>query len=318
MSILYYICPNLNIVGLEGYTYIYSSDHSICSTDAIWCRVARFFNDRLSSHSSSFSKDEFLDQVCGQEFTLLASANYAWEALKQRDFIRDQEYPLFLAPQVSGPSGWQVDEWERAKAEAGLLNSPIEVVLVKDYLDEAMCQLNRDRYAEGASWVPVCLYGENILIGPVFSPEDGCYECLRQRLIDCQFPARHYYATRELYRRSRELIGRDHPFTGFFQRSLSSAYSGDMADAVAGLVKRYLEDYRSGKKQFGNSILKVNAKTQAMERHPNLPFPQCDVCGDPTLWWPERPDLTESSSDDDSSRWRSWSGEEAAAVLKEF
>jgi len=57
------------------------------------------------------------------------------------------------------------------------------VVLVSDYLDGRLADLNRRQLSDGKRWLPVQLSGIVPLIGPVFSPgKSACWACLAERM----------------------------------------------------------------------------------------------------------------------------------------
>src|SRR5262249_1909001 len=69
-----------------------------------------------------------------------------------------------------------------ALAQSGVTvarDAPIHVIVVDDYLDGALAELNRRALAEGFFWVPVKPGGLAAWVGPVFTPGIGpCWACL--------------------------------------------------------------------------------------------------------------------------------------------
>ena len=62
-------------------------------------------------------------------------------------------------------------------------NAPLAVVLVDDYLDPRLSELNRQRVSDGTAWVLARLTGASLWLGPHFSPADGpCWACMAERV----------------------------------------------------------------------------------------------------------------------------------------
>jgi ribosomal protein S12 methylthiotransferase accessory factor len=60
----------------------------------------------------------------------------------------------------------------------------LTITLVNDYLDRRLAEVNRERVADGTSWLLVQPSGVFPLVGPVFKPdESACWTCLFDRMI---------------------------------------------------------------------------------------------------------------------------------------
>jgi ribosomal protein S12 methylthiotransferase accessory factor len=65
----------------------------------------------------------------------------------------------------------------------GGVDRMLDVVLVEDYLDPRLAQVNDQALAQRRPWLPVKASGVNIWVGPVFLPwESACWQCLEVRL----------------------------------------------------------------------------------------------------------------------------------------
>ena len=68
-------------------------------------------------------------------------------------------------------------------ARNGAEDAALQVVLVDDYLDDRLAEVNRLALASGRPWMPVKPVGRQVWLGPIFAPGvTGCWECLAQRL----------------------------------------------------------------------------------------------------------------------------------------
>src|SRR5256712_848771 len=89
----------------------------------------------------------------------------------------------------SVPAGRMVRALEPLVATTGLVarngaqSFTLQIVLVDDYLDDRLAEVNRLALGSGQPWMPVKPVGRQVWLGPIFAPGiTGCWECLAQRL----------------------------------------------------------------------------------------------------------------------------------------
>ena len=63
-------------------------------------------------------------------------------------------------------------------------NDNLTVYLVDDFLDHRLAEVNRQALESGEKWALVKPIGTMVWIGPVFSPQSACWQCLATRLED--------------------------------------------------------------------------------------------------------------------------------------
>lgn len=167
------------------------------------------------------------------------------------------------------PSGDALAEaLERAGLRVGAEGT--EVVVVDDYLDPALEELNRRHVADGTPWLLVKPSGTELWLGPVFRPGAGaCWACLAQRLR----------GNRQV---ERYLEGKDGSVRWLPAEAPLVASSVQFA---AGLLAAELQRLlvTGAPAACDETIVTVDLATFGSERHAVIRQPQCAVCGDPAL-----------------------------------
>ena len=146
-------------------------------------------------------------------------------------------------------------------------DAPLAVVLVDDYLDPRLEQLNRQRVAAGAPYVLARLAGATLWLGPHVRPGEGpCWECLAERLR----------GNRQLERYLNTRNGRT--------RVLSPGTVGlrHAIQAGASMLAIELEAILAGSPRL-QDLVTLDLASLTTEHHPVIRQPLCPVCGDPEL-----------------------------------
>jgi oxazoline/thiazoline synthase len=158
----------------------------------------------------------------------------------------------------------------RALADAGLEldgSAALAAVLVDDYLDPRLDEINRERVAAGAPWVLARLTGSTLWLGPHFEPgRTPCWACLAVRLE----------GNRQLDR-----------YLGTKKGRLRVVNAGTIAQssaiqAGAALLAIELQAILAGSGRL-DDLITLDLATLAAEHHPVIRQPLCPVCGDPAL-----------------------------------
>ncbi len=145
-------------------------------------------------------------------------------------------------------------------------NAELLLVLVDDYLDESLEEVNRLAASERLAWAPLKLSGPVSWLGPVFRlPATACWECLAQRLRQ---------------NRSRQTATRIRAL-GAVQ--LQTACGGDEGYAAAchiaalEIAKWIVEPERSA---LAGSVLTFDCRSARLDRHAVARYSACPVCGE--------------------------------------
>jgi ribosomal protein S12 methylthiotransferase accessory factor len=140
------------------------------------------------------------------------------------------------------------------------------LVLVSDYLDESLEEVNRRAASEGLTWAPLKFSGTMSWLGPVFRPPaTACWECLAQRLRQ---------------NRARQTAARIRAL-GAVQ--LQTACGGDEGHAAAchiaalEIAKWIVEP---GLSALVGSVLTLDFRSARLERHPVARYSACPLCGE--------------------------------------
>jgi ribosomal protein S12 methylthiotransferase accessory factor len=149
----------------------------------------------------------------------------------------------------------------------------LAVVLVSDYLDRRLADLNQQHVSERAPWLLVQPSGAFPLVGPVFSPgETACWTCLFDRMI-----------------RNREV-------KGFLDRGQARpivvsplarhmlGQSGIQLAAVE-IAKAIATDFRT---ELRDHIVSLDLLGSTIAKHHVAARPQCPTCGSKKLRDPRR------------------------------
>lgn len=150
----------------------------------------------------------------------------------------------------------------------------LQIVVVDDYLQPGLRELNRVFREIGVPWLPIKPVGVYPWIGPLFQPDAGpCWSCLAQRLV----------VNRDTEEFVRDAIGADTPFT-------SRAADIGAITAAFGLALTNLSRFLvTGVTALSDTVLTLNTMSLEIERHTVVQRPQCPVCGDPDLTRALRP-----------------------------
>jgi oxazoline/thiazoline synthase len=147
------------------------------------------------------------------------------------------------------------------------------VVLVNDYLDGALAELNRQLLAQQKSWILVQPSGIFPLVGPIFGPGNGaCWTCLSNRMSG--------------NRQVKAFLDRTQARC-VVASPLSSNPFGQSAIALAAveIAKAIATDFRS---DLRHHIVSLDLMGSTIARHYVQPQPQCPACGRKELRDPSR------------------------------
>jgi ribosomal protein S12 methylthiotransferase accessory factor len=163
----------------------------------------------------------------------------------------------------------------RALTGAGLaldVDAPLAVVLVDDYLDPRLSELNRQRVRNDAAWVLARLTGASLWLGPHFTPGEGpCWACMAERVE----------GNRQLDRYLSKRNGR--------ARVVHEGTVGldEAIQAGGALLAIELKAILAGSQRL-KDLVTLDLPTLSSEHHPVARQPVCEVCGDPALRLSER------------------------------
>lgn len=143
------------------------------------------------------------------------------------------------------------------------------VVLVDDYLQPALEDVNHAAIKAGQPWMIVKPNGILSWIGPVFVPgESACWDCLRQRLE----------ANRDVETFLQFVTGSTEPYPArpALATTVETALSLAATQVATWVVTEADEQRR-------NSLFTINHATLETRQHRVVRRPQCPSCGDPAL-----------------------------------
>jgi oxazoline/thiazoline synthase len=152
-------------------------------------------------------------------------------------------------------------------------NADLTAVLVNDYLDTRLAELNRKHLADKAPWLPVQPSGIFPLVGPVFAPaKSACWACLSDRMT------RNREVKALLDRRQARRVTTSPLAKETLGHSATSLAAFEIAKAIATEFRTELRDHIVSLDLLGSSIV----------RHYVTRRPQCPVCGSKKLRDPRR------------------------------
>lgn len=155
----------------------------------------------------------------------------------------------------------QVDGFDAAD------NDGPELVVVDDYLDAALAEINRRHLESGRPWMLVKPTGTELWVGPVFQPGAGaCWECMAQRIR----------GNRQV---ERYLASKDGSVRWLPAQTPVAPAGVQLAASLATLELQRLAV--TGSSALDDAILSFDLTTLASERHAVVRQPQCPACGDP-------------------------------------
>ena len=184
--------------------------------------------------------------------------------------------PLEAARRVAGASVSfePLDGVATAAAQAALERAQVQiqpeggllVVIVEEYLDPRLAELNRRQIARGQPWLLAKLVGQQVWLGPHLLPgRSPCWACLAQRLEG------NRQLERYLARKDWRTVGAD------AQPALTSTIETGAA-LLATDIQTILAGGRSPR--LDDTIVTLDLHTLETERHAVIRLPQCPVCGD--------------------------------------
>ncbi len=159
---------------------------------------------------------------------------------------------------------------EAGASEAGAKEIRLTVVVVDDYLNPALAELNRDMIARGRSWMLVKPAGSAGWLGPVFEPgQTACWQCLAERMDSNRMV--------EQYLRR---------FSGLEGHAVLTVAGlpctrGALESLAASAVVRLLATGEST--QLAEKIITLETDSFQTREHRVVRLPQCGVCGDPKV-----------------------------------
>jgi ribosomal protein S12 methylthiotransferase accessory factor len=149
----------------------------------------------------------------------------------------------------------------------------LTVVLVSDYLDQRLAELNRQNVSERTPWLLVQPAGAFPLVGPLLSPgETACWTCLFDRMI-----------------RNREVKGfldraPAHP-VAVSPLARNTFGQGGIQLAAVEIAKAIATGFRT---DLRNHIVSLDLMGSTIARHYVAHRPQCPTCGSKKLRDPRR------------------------------
>lgn len=152
-----------------------------------------------------------------------------------------------------------------ASGIADLGEAGLTVVVVEDYLQDGLAELNQRFHEEGRSWLLVRPFGRTLWVGPRFVPgETGCWECLADRL-SANRQAERYIATKN--------------GTGLPQQKPAGMSPG-APGVVAGLIATEAFSVAAGLPgALAGEMRTLNVLTMSSATHTLVSQPQCPVSG---------------------------------------
>ena len=149
----------------------------------------------------------------------------------------------------------------------------LTIMLVNDYLEPRLAELNRRHLLDGAHWVLAQPSGIFPLVGPVFRPgESACWMCLAERM------KRNREVKALLDRRGARCLTISSLTRHCFGQSGIQLMSVEIAKAVASDFRTPLNDH----------IFSLDLLGSAIQQHYVTPRPQCPACGRKKLRDPRR------------------------------
>jgi bacteriocin biosynthesis cyclodehydratase domain-containing protein len=166
----------------------------------------------------------------------------------------------------AAPGGLVRDVFERAGLNVA--DGGFDVVLVEDYLDPALDELNRRHLAERRPWLLARVTGMRAWLGPRFRPgESACWACLADRLA----------GNRQIEGYLQRKNGRTavEPAAAAMLASTAEVGAGLLATEVQAVIAA------GGSPRVDHVLTTVDLPGLEVERHGVVRLPQCPVCGDP-------------------------------------
>jgi oxazoline/thiazoline synthase len=223
-------------------------------------------------------RDGFIEDRDAQVLPPAEAAWWGMHGVSQADALRAVQ-----SFKVGVQSIGRVDDASvrRLLHESRVLVAPIDaqdiglqIVVVDDYLQPELRDLDAEMRASGTPWLPVKPLGLFPWFGPMFLPPEGpCWSCLAQRLM----------ANRDTEEYVREAIGASAPFASL------AASAGSAMAAISMAITEATRYIVTGTTSLADTLITINAGSFELERHAAVKRPQCPACGDPELTRVARP-----------------------------
>jgi oxazoline/thiazoline synthase len=161
----------------------------------------------------------------------------------------------------------------RAEIEAPAGRDGLTVVLVDDYLNHEVAELNRAFLAARRRWVLARPSGMVLWCGPVFEPmSTGCWACMEQR-ISANRQVERYVRDKALAAATGERRPAVQPVSSAGPAVLAGVLAQEVAKLVVGV----------GPPKLPGTLVTFDTRTLEMAEHILIRQPQCPACGDHTL-----------------------------------
>ncbi|MEM0995960.1 MAG: TOMM precursor leader peptide-binding protein [Bacteroidota bacterium] len=286
-----YINPNYAMKQVdEGLFFLSELEQQTLSGKA-FAQVAPYLDGQHSSN-------EIVEKILAEDkFAPLAEIYYVLEIMKQKGYLIQDESLISdptiaywdRFPRQDDPALPEIERTvkitdlsqnpETARAlrkslrEMGISlrkKAALEIVVVENYLDRRLLEINRKNRAKGQVWLPFKPSGQVLYFGPVFNQtEDGpCFACLRKRLS----------ANREV---ETFIMDRD-PEAPYIPTAsaISSAPLRISANLAALEISRFFA-LGGSHPLLADKLLTYSMLHQQTQHHHLVKRPQCPVCGDP-------------------------------------
>lgn len=139
----------------------------------------------------------------------------------------------------------------------------VALVVVEDYLDPGLSELNAARLRSGGRWMLAKTAGTSLWLGPLFVPgETGCWECLAQRLRSHR-PVDAFLAE----------MGRD-------PGAVNAPAPPAVAEAFQALAADRLIRAAAGDTELLGRVITIEAGSLESRRHELARLDHCPACGE--------------------------------------
>lgn len=104
------------------------------------------------------------------------------ERLGQRGWLQAPSPPFSPSVHVLNPlpAHWREEFQALCPGDE---QTPLEIVLCRDYLDPQLVLYAQQAWKAGKSWCPLMCNGQQVWLGPIFASQAPCFFCLRTRLV---------------------------------------------------------------------------------------------------------------------------------------
>ena len=145
----------------------------------------------------------------------------------------------------------------------------VGIVLTEDFLSPELADINQLFLEAKRPWFLLKLHGQTAWLGPYFSSEEGCWECLAHRI--------RTHRPIELFIQKKQQ--KELPITASFS-SLPTTIATCLHMAVTEILKTLV----SQKGYLRGKLLTFNSLKPELSAHYFTKRPQCSTCGDPQYW----------------------------------